>query len=96
MLATIQIVIHLAVFLIIVVYKQRCEKKNYRASAGILAFVIAGFNLASIGYLILIQPSYAVLSDYIDIVLSVVLLCVVVWFGGSTSRMIDSFKSLFE
>lgn len=96
MLATIQIVIHLAVFLIIVVYKQQCKKKDYRASAGILAFVIAGFNLASIGYLILIQPSYAVLSDYVDIVLSVVLLCVVVWFGGSTSRMIDSFKSLFH
>ena len=96
MLATIQIVIHLAVFLIIVVYKQRCEKKNYRASAGILAFVIAGFNLASIGYLILIQPSYAVLSDYINIVLSVILLYVVAWFGGNTARMIDSFKSLFE
>ena len=96
MLATFQIVIHLAVFLIIVVYKQRCEKKNYRASAGILAFVIAGFNLASVGYLILIQPSYAVLSDYINIVLSVILLYVVAWFGGNTARMIDSFKSLFE
>lgn len=96
MLATIQIVIHLAVFLIIVVYKQRCEKKNYRASAGILAFVIAGFNLASVGYLILIQPSYAVLSDYINIVLSVILLYVVAWFGGNTARMIDSFKSLFH
>ena len=96
MLATIQIVIHLAVFLTIVGYKQRCDKRRYRASAGILAFVIAGFNLASIGYLILIQPSYAVLSDYVDIVLSMVLLCVVVWFGGSTSRMIDSFKSLFH
>ena len=96
MLATIQIVIHLAVFLIIVVYKQRCEKKNYRASAGILAFVIAGFNLASVGYLILIQPSYAVLSDYVNIILSVFLLGVVAWFGGNTARMIDSFKSLFH
>ena len=96
MLATIQIVIHLAVFLIIVVYKQRCEKKNYRASAGILAFVIAGFNLASIGYLILIQPSYAVLSDYVNIILSIVVLSVVAWFGGNTARMIDSFKSLFH
>ena len=96
MLATIQIVIHLAVFLIIVVYKQRCNKKYYRASAGILAFVIAGFNLASIGYLILIQPSYAVLSDYVNIILSLVLLYVVAWFGGNTARMIDSFKSLFH
>ena len=96
MLATIQIVIHLAVFLIIVVYKQRCNKKYYRASAGILAFVIAGFNLASIGYLILIQPSYVVLSDYVNIILSIVLLYVVAWFGGNTARMIDSFKSLFH
>lgn len=96
MLASIQIVIHLAIFLIIVVYKQRCEKKNYRASAGILAFVIAGFNLASIGYLILIQPSYAVLSDYVNIILSIVVLSVVAWFGGNTARMIDSFKSLFH
>ena len=96
MLATIQIVIHLAVFLIIVVYKQRCNKKYYRASAGLLAFVIAGFNLASIGYLILNQPSYAVLSDYVNIILSVFLLCVVAWFGGNTARMIDSFKSLFH
>lgn len=96
MLATIQIVIHLAVFLIIVVYKQQCNKKYYRASAGILAFVIAGFNLASVGYLILIQPSYAVFSDYVNIILSILLLCVVAWFGGNTSRMIDSFKSLFH
>lgn len=96
MLATIQILVHLAVFLIIVVNKQRCRKKDYRASAGILAFVIAGFNLASVGYLILIQPSYAVLSDYVNIVLSMVLLFVVARFGGSTARMIDSFKALFH
>ena len=96
MIATIQILIHLAIFLIIVVYKQRCEKKFYRASAGILAFVIAGFNLASIGYLILNQPSYAVLSDYVNIILSTAVLTVVSWFGGNTARMIDSFKSLFN
>lgn len=96
MLATIQIVIHLAVFLIIVVYKQRCNKKYYRASAGILAFVIAGINLASIGYLILIQPNHAALMDYVHIVLSTTLLAAVAWFGGNTARMIDSFKSLFH
>lgn len=94
MLATIQILIHLAIFLIIVVYKQRCSKKYYRASAGILAFLIGGFNLAMIGYLLTIQPNHAVITDYIHVAISAVMLGIVIKYHGSTSRIIDAFQSL--
>lgn len=96
MLASLQIIIHLSIFLLIVIYKKRCRPEDFRLSAGLLAFAIAGFNLACVGYLILIQPNHAALMDYVHIVASTVLLAAVAWFGGNTSRMIDSFKSLFE
>lgn len=96
MLASLQIIIHLTIFLMIVVYKQRCRAVDFRLSAGLLAFVIAGFNLACVGYLILIQPNHAAVMDYVHIVASVTLLAVVTWFGGNTARMIDCFKSMFE
>lgn len=96
MLASLQIIIHLSIFLLIVIYKKRCRPEDFRLSAGLLAFAIAGFNLACVGYLILIQPNHAALMDYVHIVASTVLLAAVAWFGGNTARMIDSFKSLFE
>ena len=89
MLASLQIIIHLSIFLLIVIYKKRCRPEDFRLSAGLLAFAIAGFNLASVGYLILIQPNNAMLVDYLHIAASVVLLAVVMWFKGNTSRMID-------
>ena len=96
MLASLQIIIHLSIFLLIVIYKKRCRPEDFRLSAGLLAFAIAGFNLACVGYLVLIQPNHAALMDYVHIVASTVLLAAVAWFGGNTARMIDSFKSLFE
>lgn len=96
MLSSLQIIIHLSIFLMIVAYKQRCNAANFRLSAGLLAFVTAGFNLACVGYLVLIQPSHAALMDYVHLVASAALLAAVAWFGGNTARMIDSFKSLFE
>ena len=89
MLASLQIIIHLSIFLMIVAYKQRCSGKNFRLSAGLLAFVIAGFNLACVGYLVLIQPNHAALMGYVHIVASTALLVIVMWFKGNTSRMID-------
>ncbi|HZK24882.1 MAG TPA: hypothetical protein VFC74_05800, partial [Oscillospiraceae bacterium] len=72
-----------------VAYKQRCSEKSFRLSAGLLAFAIAGFNLACVGYLVLIQPNHADLMDYVHIVASTVLLVIVMRFKGNTSRMID-------
>ena len=92
MLASLQIIIHLSIFLLIVIYKKRCRPEDFRLSAGLLAFAIAGFNLASVGYLILIQPNNAMLVDYLHIAASVVLLAVVMRFKGNTSRMIDAVK----
>ena len=92
MLASLQIIIHLSIFLLIVVYKKRCRPEDFRLSAGLLAFAIAGFNLASVGYLILIQPNNAMLVDYLHIAASVSLLAVVMRFKGNTSRMIDAVK----
>lgn len=89
MLASMQIIIHLSIFLIIVAYKRRCRPEYFRLSAGLLAFAIAGFNLACVGYLILIQPNHAALMDYIHLVASTVLLVIVMRFKGNTSRMID-------
>lgn len=89
MLASMQIIIHLSIFLIIVAYKRRCKPEDFRLSAGLLAFVIAGFNLASVGYLILIQPNHAAIMDYVHIVASTALLVIVMRFKGNTSRMID-------
>ena len=96
MLASLQIIIHLSIFLLIVIYKKRCRPEDFRLSAGLLAFAIAGFNLACVGYLVLIQPNHAAFMDYVHLVASTALLASVAWFGGNTSRMIDSFKSLFE
>lgn len=92
MLASLQIIIHLSIFLMIVSYKQRCNAENFRLSAGLLAFVIAGFNLACVGYLILIQPNHAALIDYVHILASTALLVIVMRFKGNTSRMIDAIK----
>ena len=89
MLASLQIIIHLSIFLLIVAYKQRCSGKNFRLSAGLLAFAIAGFNLACVGYLVLIQPNHAALMDYVHIVASMVVLVIVMRFKGNTARMID-------
>lgn len=89
MLASLQIIIHLSIFLLIVSYKQRCNAANFRLSAGLLAFVIAGFNLACVGYLILIQPSHAALMDYAHLAGITALLMLVMRFKGNTARMID-------
>lgn len=89
MLSSLQIIIHLSIFLMIVAYKQRCNAANFRLSAGLLAFVIAGFNLACVGYLVLIQPNHAAFMDYVHIVASTALLVIVMRFKGNTSRMID-------
>ena len=89
MLASLQIIIHLSIFLLIVIYKKRCRPEDFRLSAGLLAFAIAGFNLACVGYLVLIQPNHAALMDYVHIVAITVLLVIVMRFKGNTSRMID-------
>lgn len=89
MLASIQILIHLSIFLLIVVYKQRCNQENYRASAGLLAFLIGGFNLAMIGYLLLIQPKHAALFDYFQVALAGCLLAIMIRFKGNTAMLID-------
>lgn len=89
MLASIQILVHLSIFLMIVSYKQRCGERYYRVDAGLLAFAIAGFNIAMVGYLILTQPSHAGILDYLFFASSVVVLGVVLKFKGSTARMID-------
>lgn len=89
MLASLQIIIHLSIFLLIVAYKQRCNAENFRLSAGLLAFVIAGFNLSCVGYLILIQPKHAALMDYAHLAGSTALLVLVMRFKGNTARMID-------
>ena len=93
MLSTMQIIIHLIALLLIVRYKQRCNSKNYRLDAGLLAFVIGGFNLAMIVYLALIQPKHAALLDYAQIAVAASLLGFVAKFGGNTARMIDWVKS---
>ena len=92
MLAAVQLIIHLAIFLLIVAYKQRCDPKNYRLDAGLLAFVVAGFNLASIGHLILIQPSHATGQEYVQLAASALLLAAVMRFKGNTAAIIDWFK----
>ena len=92
MLASVQILIHLSIFLLIVVYKQRCNQENYRASAGILAFLIGGFNLAMIGYLLMIQPNHAAVFDYFQVALASGMLAIVVRFKGNTARIIDAFR----
>lgn len=89
MLASIQILVHLSIFLMIVSYKQRCGERYYRVDAGLLAFIIAGFNLAMVGRLILTQPSHATIMDYAYIVASMVVLVIVMRFKGNTARMID-------
>ena len=89
MLASLQIITHLSIFLLIVAHKQRCNPESFRLSAGLLAFVITGFNLACVGYLILIQPSHAALMDYAHLAASTALLALVMRFKGNTARMID-------
>lgn len=89
MLASLQIIIHLSIFLMIVAYKQRCNAESFRLSAGLLAFVIAGFNLACVGYLILIQPNHAALIDYAHLSVITALLVLVMRFKGNTARMVD-------
>ena len=89
MLASIQILVHLSIFLMIVSYKQRCDEHYYRADAGVLAFIIAGFNLAMVGRLLAIQPDSAGIPDYLFFASSVGVLAVVLKFKGNTARMID-------
>ena len=93
MLATIQIVIHLAAFLLIVRYKNKCRRPDYRMDAGVLAFLLAGFNLSMIAYLVTIQPKHAAIMDYLLVCLASVVLAVVARFGGNTAKMIDWVKS---
>lgn len=94
MLASIQILIHLTIFLFIVVYKHRCKQENYRASAGFLAFLIGGFNIGMVGYLIMIQPNHADVYEYLHLVVGMVTLATVAHFRGSTSQMIDAVTDL--
>lgn len=95
MLASIQIIIHLIAFIVIVRYKSKCSANNYRLDAGLLAFVLAGLNLSMIVYLITIQPKYAALMDYLQVGGASCLLAVVIKFGGNTAKMIDWVKNRF-
>lgn len=94
-MASFQLLLHLAIFLLIVTYSRRCDPKNYRLDAGFLAFIIAGFNLAAIGHLILIQPDHVSWFNYIELGLSAVLLAIIMRVKGNTALLIDKFKSLF-
>ena len=93
MLASIQIIIHLAAFILIVRYKNKCRRRDYRMDAGVLAFLLAGFNLSMIAYLVTIQPNHAAILDYLQVGLASVVLAVVARVGGNTAKMIDWVKS---
>ena len=93
MLASIQIIIHLAAFILIVRYKNKCRRRDYRMDAGVLAFLLAGFNLSMIAYLVTIQPNHAAILDYLLVGLASVVLAVVARFGGNTAKIIDWVKS---
>lgn len=89
-----QIIIHLAIASLIISRSMKCEKKSYRADAGLLAAAIAGTNLWMVGYLIFIHPKTATFTDYILLASSGAVLYVVIKFKGNTATMIDRAKEV--